>query len=199
MTHLLWSVFGLALAFFASPGPINIESVRRGVAGGPWPAFAVQCGAIGAELVLGVAVLFGLAPVIERPGVQLVLTLASASLLLWLAWTALRTTRHPSDPQSTSWTRHGVIVGALCAASNPLTPLMWLTVAGMVTAADQVALAPAAIAMLGIAYALGALVWAVLLAALIGWSRTLVQPHWWRWWNAVSGLILGGYGVSTLR
>lgn len=89
-----FSIVGLGFVFFASPGPINFETVRRGVNSGPWSAFCVQIGAVLAELALGVVVLLGLAPLMQRLDVQLAFSLFSAGLLLWIAGMALRDARH---------------------------------------------------------------------------------------------------------
>jgi threonine/homoserine/homoserine lactone efflux protein len=40
----------LSLAYVASPGPVNIETLRRGLAGGFRAALALQRGAIGASI-----------------------------------------------------------------------------------------------------------------------------------------------------
>jgi chemosensory pili system protein ChpE len=199
MTVLFWSIFGLALAFFAAPGPINVETVRRGLHGGARSAFAVQLGALLAELLVGIAVLAGVAPVITRPAVQLGLTLISGSLLLWTAWSALRAARAQSESASQPvTTRRSFLLGLGWAATNPFTPLIWLTIIGIVTSAGGGAIDPPTIALLGAGYVLGALSWAVAVVTLIGWSRTLLQPRFWRAWNALSGLAIGGYGVHLL-
>lgn len=194
-----FSIFALGLVFFASPGPINIETVRRGVNSGPWPAFFVQLGAVLAELVVGVAVLFGLAPLMQRADIHLGFTLLSAGVLLWIAWVALRDARQPVSVQlQVAASRHSLVVGMVCAASSPLSAMMWLSIAGIATAHGVAMTSVWTIGFVGLGYFLGALTWAVLISAFIGWSRAVVKPRFWRYWNAVSGVILGGYGVHLL-
>ena len=48
------------------------------------------------------------------------------------------------------------------------------------------------------AYALGGMVWGLVMSALATRSRALIQPRVWRWLNAVSGLLLAGYGIQLL-
>lgn len=197
--NVFLSVVGLGLAFFAAPGPINIETVRQGVNGGAWPAFSLQLGAIVAELLIGVAVFVGIVPFMEQPAVQLMLALCSAAVLLWIAWRALRDTGPVKVPHSPiAAARHSFVIGLTCALTNPLSALMWLTIAGVAAISDVAALAIGDALLIGAGYLLGALTWAVLIALFIGWSRHLIRPQVWRWWNALSGLAIGGYGVQML-
>lgn len=199
MINLFWSVFGLGLVFFASPGPINIETVRRGVHSGPWPAFAVQVGAIIAEIALGVAVMGGIAPFIQQPSVQWVLTVLSAGVLGWIAWGALRPDRTSFAPLGQRRAAHySMTVGVVAAASNPLGVMMWLVIAGVAPASGIALLQPVHVVIIGVGYLLGALTWAVLITVIVGWSRRFVQPRVWRWWNIGSGVLLGGFALHLV-
>lgn len=197
--NVFLSVVGLGFVLFASPGPINIETVRRGVHAGAWSAFSVQLGAIVADLLIGVAVFVGIVPFMEQPAVQLSLALCSAAVLLWIAWGALRATDHVTAPNATiAAARHNFVIGLLCAISNPLSALLWLTVAGVAAIRDVAAIAVGDVLLIGSGFLLGSLTWAVFIALFIGWSRHLIRPKVWRWWNALSGLAIGGYGVHMV-
>jgi threonine/homoserine/homoserine lactone efflux protein len=196
---MFWSIFGIGLAFYASPGPINVETVRRGVNGGPWPAFFVQLGAIGAHLVLGVAVLLGLAPLIKRPEAQLMLHVFSASVLLWLAWAAVHDTQRALLPLPVrDSVFNSLMAGALCAASNPLTGMVWITVVDVAAAYGFTDLRISDVALITFGYLIGTLTWAVAFAACIGRGQRLLQSRAWRWWNVASGAALAAYAVYSL-
>lgn len=133
--NMFWSVFGLGLTFFASPGPINIETVRHGVRDGYRAALAVQIGATCAELVLAVAVLLGIAPFMQHSTVQFMLAMVGAAFLLWTAWRAVHEASPTTmlSPQRRT-AHHSALMGAGYAISNPLGIFIWLTVAAMLTA-----------------------------------------------------------------
>lgn len=193
------SIVGLGFIFFASPGPINFETVRRGVNNGPWSAFCVQIGAVLAELALGGVVLLGLAPLMRRLDVQLAFSLLSAGVLLWIAGVALRDAgRARAGPSQSRASRNSLFVGMVYAASSPFTPMLWLSIAGVAAAHGVAMTNPFNISLVGCGYLVGALAWAVLVAAIVGWGRAVVQPRVWRYWNAASGIIVGAYGVHLL-
>lgn len=196
---VFWSIFGLGLLYFATPGPINIETMRRGITGGPWPAFCVQLGAVTAELALGGAVLLGIVPLMQRPWVQLVFTMLSIGVLLSLAWAALCDAHRSAVPRPVVATAQGsFLVGAIAAASSPLTVMMWLSITGVAATGGHPITELADVVLVGLGYVLGALTWAALLAVGIGWGRRRVPSHFWRWWSTASGVILGGYGIHLL-
>lgn len=166
--------------------------------GGAWPAFFVQLGAILTALALGAAVLVGVAPLLKRPGVQLALHLFGAGVLLWLAWSALRDARRLHIPLAAQGrAHHSLIVGAICAVSNPLTVMVWFAVGGVATGHGFTEL-HARTAIIGLGYLMGTLTWAVLFAACIGWGRRWFQSRVWRWWNLASGLLFTTAGLHLL-
>lgn len=196
---VFWSVVGLGLLFSASPGPINLETLRRGLHEGPWSAFSVQVGSLIAELGLGGMMLLGLVPLIQHPGVHLTLTVLSIGVLLAIAWTALRDARRTPVPGAgTSSARRSLLLGALAAASNPLSPMVWVSIIGVAAASDYLMSGLATAVLVGLGYLLGALSWAIVFTVGIGWGRSLLAPRFWRWWNVTSGAIIGGYGIHLL-
>lgn len=181
MGDIFWTVFGLALALCAAPGPVAVETVRRGVQHGYWPALGVQLGAVAAELGWAAVVALGLAPLVQQPAVQPLLTLLGTAFLLWTAWQSLRAARLPVALElHRASTRSATLVGALYAASNPLTVLFWLSVVALLAGRSGGMLPPAQWLVVGAAYALGGLAWGALLALLAALGHRHVRPNTWR-------------------
>lgn len=181
MRELFWSVFALSFAVVASPGPVNLATVRHGVERGYWPALAVQVDALAAELIWGAAVLVGVGPLVQRLGLQPALTGAGAGLLLWTVWQALRDAwAAPSAARGGDGTRHGALAGALYASGNSVYATFWIGVAGILAAGGAVGSRSIQVAVIGAADTLGALSWGIVLAALVTWGRRVVQPRFWR-------------------
>jgi len=90
MIELLASSFVLGVLFNAMPGAIFTESLRRGIRGGFWPAFAVQIGSLVGDLVWAVLGLAGAAALFALPVIDIPISVAGGLLLAWVASQALR-------------------------------------------------------------------------------------------------------------
>jgi threonine/homoserine/homoserine lactone efflux protein len=88
MNILLGALMGLIYA--VSPGPVNIETVRRGVLGGFRLGFSTQLGSLFGALFYALLALLGARLVSGHSTASLLLGLAGATLLLSLGWSALR-------------------------------------------------------------------------------------------------------------
>jgi hypothetical protein len=71
----------IGVAYIATPGPVNIETIRRGVMGGFRVALAIQLGALIGDLTYALVALAGLARALTHPA-TIVLLLLVAMLLL---------------------------------------------------------------------------------------------------------------------
>jgi threonine/homoserine/homoserine lactone efflux protein len=163
----------MGLAYVAPPGPVNLETVRRGLAGGFRMALYLQVGSL-----LGVA---------------------AVALLVSLGWAALRDGWQglrpgsvspaliPSTPHplSASTARRSLLAGAAISASNPLAVVFWLSVdrALLDQPHGQQAL------LLG-SFALTCLAWVLVLPFLVGWCRTTVSACFVPWVSLACGPIL---------
>src|SRR5512138_656777 len=83
----------LGLAYVASPGPVNIETLRRGLVGGFRVALALQLGSLIGDLFWAMLVLAGVRLLLTHAAAQTVLSIAGAALLLYLGCSALRSWR----------------------------------------------------------------------------------------------------------
>jgi threonine/homoserine/homoserine lactone efflux protein len=121
-----------ALGFVAAIplGGSQIEVAKRAIADELVAAGLVVLGSISSDLVYGVVALFGIAPIMERPGVLAGFDVAGAVLLWVLGFATLRA-RHRAHPLGQArWALAGpgraYLTGFLLAFSNPPMILTWL-------------------------------------------------------------------------
>jgi threonine/homoserine/homoserine lactone efflux protein len=120
-----------ALGFVAAipVGGSQIELAKRAIGGELAAAGLVAVGSASSDLVYGVIGLFGIAPVLERPGVLAAFDVAGAALLWVLAVATLRGHRgHPLRQTRAILAGPGgaYLTGFVLAFSNPPMILTWL-------------------------------------------------------------------------
>jgi chemosensory pili system protein ChpE len=195
--------FLLGLAYVASPGPVNIETLRRGLAGGVRPALALQVGSLVGDLLWAALALAGVGLVLTHALAQTILGVAGAALLLVFGWSALQgraaiaaITSEPASggrpPQLAPMdTRRTLWTGAAIATANPLAPIFWVSVMGSLGGSTQHPLA-----FLG-GFAVGELVVGGGIALLVGLWHTRLTPRLLRVATSGCGLALIGYGLMV--
>jgi threonine/homoserine/homoserine lactone efflux protein len=124
------SSFVIALSGAMMPGPLLTatisESSQRGFIAGP--LLIVGHGIL--ELALVMALLLGLAPVLQLPAVFVATALGGAAILLWMAFAMFRSL--PS--LRLSWgaehrrRNHPVVSGVLMSVANPYWIIWWATI-----------------------------------------------------------------------
>jgi threonine/homoserine/homoserine lactone efflux protein len=141
-TLLPLAAYGFVLGWSVAwpPGPINAEIVRRGLARGFAPAYAVGLGAASGDVVWAVAIVLGADALVGAAEAKLVLEWLSLALLLLLAAVYLRgawhafATRRAGDaggsPGRTDGARGGYLLGLGLALSSPWNIAFWLAVIG---------------------------------------------------------------------
>ncbi len=199
MEQLFLSTIGLGLAYCAAPGAVNAEALRRGVARGFWPAFLVQLGSLVGDALWAVIALTGTAVLVQHRSVQLILGIAGACFLLRLGWSALKDAWIGGIPDAPSArSRNDVVAGAFFSLTNPSAVPFWLGIGGGVIATATSHPQSSAIPAFFGGFMTGAALWCVGGAAAIAWGRRLVDARFFRWVNALSGTVLGYFGLRTL-
>lgn len=199
MDHLFVAAFGLGLALSAAPGALNVESVRRGVSGGFWPALEVHVGALLGDGVWMLVALLGVTFSVQHAHLPTLFMALGGAFLLWNAWQIARTQWfRPAVLPLPQHGRHGMLVGALLALGSPLTVAFWAGLNGMLVATAGSAVAASDVLVLCSAYVLSVLAWGAALSALAVWGQRMIRPAIWRWWHAGSVLLLSGWGVQML-
>lgn len=122
--------FVLALSGALMPGPLLTvtvsESSRRGVAAGPLMIFGHGL----LELTLVVALISGLAPVLNRDDVFIFISLSGGTVLLWMGVSMLRTVPKLSlDGHATGKKSSNLVVmGIVLSAVNPYWLIWWASI-----------------------------------------------------------------------
>jgi threonine/homoserine/homoserine lactone efflux protein len=125
-------ILAYVLGFFAAipVGGSQIEVAKRAIAGQLAAAELVAVGSASSDLVYGVIALFGIAPVMERPGVLAGFDIVAAALLWLLSVITLRSRHHvhtPGQARARLAGRGGAyLTGFMLAFSNPPMILTWL-------------------------------------------------------------------------
>ena len=179
----------LGAAYVLPPGPVTIETVRRGMRGGTPAAVAVQLGAVGGDLCYAALMAGGLSALLGHAALQRWLGLIGAALLVALGLATLRDRGlgelHPAPSGAVTGARHELAqhlgAGLALGLANPFSVAFWLAVGG--TALQD----PASLG----GFLAGALLSALLTALAAG------QLHHPRW-RGVVGWIGVGCGVALV-
>jgi L-lysine exporter family protein LysE/ArgO len=191
----------LGIGAAAPIGPVNVEIARRTLRGGFVHGFALGCGAVSVDVAYAIVSSFGVGQALRSRTLGVVLGVAGAVLLLWLAVTCFRgaakALRHdplanPTDahaPRATGGSARGAYAtGVFMTLLNPLTLAFWFV--AVPGAVGPITKEPTRdLPMICAGVFVGTLCWVVLFAgalALAGAGR-------WRrpWWPAAADL-LGG-------
>jgi threonine/homoserine/homoserine lactone efflux protein len=194
----------LGLAYVVSPGPVNIETLRRGLAGGFRVALALQLGSLLGDLFWAILALAGVGLLLAHAAAQTVLGIAGTALLVYLGCSALRSWRtiaavaspagastsqqQPAAPTAwrMAWT------GAAIATANPFGPAFWLSIGGAMGGSAQQH--PAM--FLG-GFFLGALLAALGIALVVGIGHARITPRLVRLATSSCGMGLIGCGLMV--
>jgi chemosensory pili system protein ChpE len=194
----------LGLAYVASPGPVNIETLRRGLVGGFRVALALQLGALCGHLFWASLALAGVGLILTHAAAQAVLGIAGTAILVYLGCSALRSWRtiaavasRAGDPTAqarpaapTTWRM--AWTGAAIATANPFGPAFWLSIGGAMGQGAQQH--PAT--FLG-GFFVGALLATVGIALLVGIGHARITPRLVRLATSGCGLALIGCGLMV--
>lgn len=202
MTGLVLAAFGLGLALCAPPGVVFAETVRRGLVRGFRAALGVQMGSLVGDGTWAALALGGAALLAQQWLLRSVLGAVGVTLLLYLAWKALRDAWRPHAPAERAAgtplggatgpvaVRGDFAIGAALSLSNPFNIVFWLGVGGGVLSAYVAE--PYAVHYLAFfgAFLAACVVWGTLMAALVAYGRRFLDGYLFRVVNAVCGLAL---------
>jgi len=122
--------FVLALSGALMPGPLMTvtvsESSRRGATTGPLMIFGHGL----LELALVAALISGLAPILVRDDVFILISLTGGTVLVWMGISMLRTLPKLtlSCPESQVKSRNLVVMGIVLSAINPYWLIWWASI-----------------------------------------------------------------------
>jgi chemosensory pili system protein ChpE len=194
---LLLSTLLLGLVFSATPGAVNAESLRRGVARGFRPAFLVQLGSLVGDMVWAAVALTGTAFLVQNRPVALLLGIVGACFLLRQAFAAFReSVRERAEEVMPGRARGDFLTGSFFSLTNPFAVAFWLGLGAGVTATAHTSF----LATIGFfaGFFGGAIAWCVCFAVLVSLGRRWVNGPVLRALDAVAGTALSYFGIRLL-
>jgi threonine/homoserine/homoserine lactone efflux protein len=175
------ALLGFALA--ASPGPVNALAFARGLRDGASRTVLLTLGADTADILYATLVILGAGPYLDRPDVQLTLSIGGGLFLAQLGLVNLRAAwRAPSTAALTPARGSAFAAyreGFSAALLSPLTIVFWMSVFGGYYASLVVrGVRTSPVLMLG-ALMLGAALWTSVAAVTIHLSRKALPGRWY--------------------
>lgn len=185
-------LLGLSLA--APIGPVNLESIRRGLAGGFSPCFTLWLGtALGNTLTL-LVVYFSIGSYITIPIVKIITWVVGGAMLGRMGYHGIRDSFNDSllEKSSPSFRmQNSITIGFILALANPMAIVWWIGVFGghmSSTGADETLMSH----MIIIA---GVILWAAFLASMLSIGRKFITPKSMKWVSFLSGISLSYFAL----
>ena len=173
--------FMVALSGALMPGPLLTvtisESPRRGLMAGP--LLILGHGLL--EFTLVMALVMGLAPLLQKPAVFVSTAMAGAGVLGWMAWSMLRAlpalTLHNAAGPNTG--RNLVLAGIVLSMANPYWSIWWITI-GLGYITHSVALGIWGIAAFFSGHILADLLWYTAVSTAVWKGRGFLSDRLYR-------------------
>lgn len=187
----------MGLAFAAPPGVVTTETLRRGLKGGFVHALSVQIGSLVGDASYAVIALAGLAVILQAPLAQMLVGSAGAEFLVYLAWQSFRT--HAVDIAPTAASvgnyRDSFLSGMLLSLTNPWAIAFWVSLGSSFLAIGLRSSSDVPLVLAS--FMAGALVWSVVLSALIERGRRLLSPGIFNTISVLCGLLLAVFALAV--
>lgn len=202
MIELFTYAFFLGVVFNALPGAILAESLRRGLAGGFGPAFAVQIGSLAGDGVWVVLGLLGTAAFFKLSYVASPLTFCGALLLGYLAFSSFQdSNREMPDVRSEpigKLDKGAMASGIALSLSNPLNITYWVALGGTIAAFSDGKPTRIDFFVFILGFMLSSVLWCFFAAAIIAYTRLHLTQKLWQTLNIVCGIGLLMFAVLVL-
>ena len=194
----------MAITLSAPPGPVTMETVRRGLGGGFRPALYVQLGSVIGDLTWCGLALLGLAPLVQVAWVRTLLSLIGVGCLLYLGLTGLRDafgTRTAGqsvaatpavDSSHASAFRSGLAI----SMANPMAIGYWLSVGGALVAAGIAGNTPLQTGTFVGGYLGATLLWCFVVALVVRGGQRFLSPTLFRWLTGACSAALIFFGLT---
>jgi len=194
----------MAISMSAPPGPVTMETVRRGLGGGFRPALFVQLGSVIGDLTWCALALLSLAPLVQLAWVRGLLSVAGVAVLVYLGLAGLRDAAWPAaSPAGAAPAEAGGAgqagafrSGLAISMANPMAVGYWLSVGGALIAAGVAGTTPLQTGTFVGGYLGGTLAWCFILALAVRWGRRALSPRLFRWLSAGCSAVLLMFGLA---
>jgi len=191
----------MGLAYVAPPGPVNVETIRRGAADGFRGALGLQIGSLVGDLFYAALALLGVGTLLPPALLRLGLAPLGAAVLAYLGYCALRDGVHglrapgiigTATGDGASAMRRGILAGVGISLANPFSLAFWLTVGGTILPHAR-----GSVASLLAAFFAGILAWAVALPVLTWACRAALHGRAFHCISLACGVALVAFGAGV--
>ena len=206
MFLLLPFLLGIAVGvlYCAPVGPVNLEIVRRGLTVGFLAAFLVALGAVIGDSFWAAVGILGSGLLMGSLLLRVVIGFIGVLILLLLSWSAYRagaqnTDYHLTDPPRK---RTGFVLGVALSMANPFAVFFWLWLAasGAMASVGVDISHHVARVWFFIGLVAGAVIYGLILSAIVAWSRRFISPRTMRRINVGAAIgLLALAAVMTFR
>lgn len=199
MLTTLFAGAAIAISFSAPPGPVTIETIRRGLRGGFGPALNVQLGSIIGDFLWFTIALIGLGPLAQIAWVRAPLAVAGVLMLLYLGASGIRDavkTKIINTADGPDSAKGAFRTGMAISIANPMAIGYWLSVGGALVAAGVSGTTPAQTLSFVGGFVGGTFAWAFIMAGAIRWGKQLINPTLFRAVNLACGAALLVFGLT---
>ena len=125
---LYFAALFLGLIFNAVPGPIFVESFKRGLSGGYSAALAVQLGSLLGDATWAILGLLGVGLLMSIDGLRLPLGVAGSLYLFYLAYDSLKKSRSGIASDSVIEHESALMSGAAISLTSPHNLAYWAAI-----------------------------------------------------------------------
>jgi chemosensory pili system protein ChpE len=175
---LFTSAMVLSLIFCATPGALNTEALRRGVAGGFHRALMVELGSCIGDMTWAIIALVGLAFIVDSDVARIALGIFGGLLLLFLAYKGFMEARKGTLPEGEVRSGHSdFITGALISLGNPFQIAFWIGIGGSAIAVIVPDPQLVDFVIFFIGWLVGGVIWCFAYSGLIAYGRKYVTPR----------------------
>ena len=199
METLFFSAFGLSIAFAAQPGVITFESIRRGMTGGARAALLLEFGSLVGDATWALIALTSAAFLFQNRIIAFMLSFFGCYLLLRFAWGAWQSGRQAANASSSAGKERGdFATGVVLSLSNPNNLTFWIGMSGTIISLGFLNPKPRDLVTFFSGFMVAQVLWAFLMAMLIGWGSKVLSQRFFRWVNILCAVALAYLGLSLL-
>lgn len=202
----LFFIFGtsfvVGLSGAVTPGPLLALNITEAARRGFWAGPLLVLGHAIIELVLVIALAWGLSQILGSSLVAGIIGVVGGLFLMWMSYSLFRQARHQTlpvgaNPQGGYSTRRLVLAGVVVSVANPFWLLWWATV-GTTYLLWSLTVGIVGVALFYVGHILSDLGWYSLVSLLIAKGRRLMSNRVYRGLLGICGIALLGLGSYFL-
>ncbi|GIN88898.1 amino acid transporter [Heyndrickxia sporothermodurans] len=196
--YFAYVMVGLTIAM--PVGAITVEMTKQGLKNGFMHGWAVGIGGMTVDLLLILALYFGLAKVLAIPYIQMPLWIIGAFFLFTLAYDSMKNADkditmagEKVNKSLVKTYRNGLLV-----AVSPGNLVFWISVFGAVLADTYAGSESSSFIIVAMGIITGILIHDIGLLTIVSMTRKIMNRQMIKWTSIVAGILLFGFGCYFL-